>query len=61
MVDPDMGTWNYSADSLNELLSWTDASQSFSAGYDLLGRLIANKDQPRGDQHLDLGKFAEFA
>lgn len=39
-ADIDRGTWNFTPNSLNELISWTDAKgQSFSAEYDDLGRM----------------------
>jgi len=37
--DADRGTWTFGGNSLNELVSWTDArGRSFSANYDALGR-----------------------
>ncbi len=48
MMDADAGTWNFVPDSLNELVSWTDAKgQSFSAVFDPLGR-ITSKTEPEG-------------
>jgi len=48
MVDADAGTWNFSGDSLNELVSWTDANnKSFGAAYDALGRLTS-RSEPEG-------------
>jgi RHS repeat-associated protein len=48
MVDADAGTWNFAADSLNELVSWTDAkAQSFSQIFDPLGR-ITSRTEPEG-------------
>lgn len=48
MVDPDAGTWNYTGDSLNELVSWQDAkNNSFSTVYDLLGRMTS-RSEPEG-------------
>lgn len=45
MVDPDQGTWNFNADSLNELVSWTDAkSRNFSVVLDLLGRITSRTE-----------------
>ena len=41
-ADADRGTWVFNGNSLNELVSWTDArGKSFSAKYDALGRLTA--------------------
>lgn len=45
LVDADAGTWNFSGDSLNELVSWTDMkNQSFGAAYDALGRLTSRTE-----------------
>lgn len=58
MVDPDMGTWSYVGDSLNELVSWTDAkSQSFTAGYDPLGRMTS-RTTPEGTSTWTWGSTA---
>lgn len=48
MVDSDRGTWNFTGDSLRELLSWTDAKgQAFGQSYDLLGRRLT-RSEPEG-------------
>jgi RHS repeat-associated protein len=48
MVDADAGTWNFAADSLNELVSWTDAkAQQFGQIFDVLGR-ITSRTEPEG-------------
>lgn len=48
LVDADAGTWTFSGDSLNELVSWTDMkNQSFGAAYDALGRLTS-RSEPEG-------------
>jgi RHS repeat-associated protein len=48
LVDADAGTWNYQADSLNELVSYTDAnSHSFGMAYDALGRMTS-RSEPEG-------------
>ena len=47
-ADADRGTWNYSGNSLNELVAWTDArNQSFSMTYDPLGRRTS-RTEPEG-------------
>jgi RHS repeat-associated protein len=57
-ADADAGTWNYSANSLNELTGWTDAkSQSFSASYDLLGRMVS-RTEPEGTNTWTWGSLA---
>ncbi len=54
-ADADRGTWNFSPNSLNELESWSDAKgQSFSAIYDLLGR-ITKRIEPEGDSNFTFG------
>ncbi len=48
MIDADAGTWVFNGDSLNELVSWTDAkNQSFGAAYDALGRMTS-RTEPEG-------------
>jgi RHS repeat-associated protein len=48
MVDADAGTWNFFADSLNEMVSWQDAKlQSFSQTFDALGR-VTTRTEPEG-------------
>jgi RHS repeat-associated protein len=43
--DADSGTWNFSRNSLGEVLGWTDANgRSFTASYDVLGRRVARTD-----------------
>ncbi len=43
--DIDQGTWNLTPNSLNELVSWTDAKlQNFSAIYDPLGRMTSRTE-----------------
>jgi len=47
-ADADRGTWNFTANSLNELVSWSDAkAQAFSATYDRLGRMTT-RTEPEG-------------
>ena len=44
-ADADRGTWTYTPNSLNELVSWSDAKgQSFGATYDALGRLTSRTE-----------------
>jgi RHS repeat-associated protein len=46
--DATAGLWTYTPNSLNELVSWTDAKgQAFHAGYDLLGRPVS-RTEPEG-------------
>jgi RHS repeat-associated protein len=48
MVDADAGTWNFSGDSLNELVGWSDANtNSFSQTFDALGRRTT-RTEPEG-------------
>jgi RHS repeat-associated protein len=48
VVDSDRGTWNFSGDSLRELVGWTDAKgQSFGQSYDALGRRLT-RSEPEG-------------
>jgi RHS repeat-associated protein len=48
VVDSDRGTWNFTGDSLRELVSWTDAKrQSFGQSYDALGRRLT-RTEPEG-------------
>jgi RHS repeat-associated protein len=58
MVDADAGTWNFTGDSLNELVSWTDAkNQSFGAAYDALARLMS-RTEPEGTSTWTWGNSA---
>ncbi|MGH9933446.1 MAG: hypothetical protein ACREA9_30040, partial [Pyrinomonadaceae bacterium] len=44
-ADADRGTWMFVPNSLNELVSWTDAKlQNFSATYDPLGRMTSRTE-----------------
>ena len=46
--DADRGTWTFGGNSLNELVTWTDArGRSFSANYDALGRQTS-RTEPDG-------------
>ena len=56
--DADRGAWTFSGNSLNELVSWTDArGRSFSANYDGLGRPIS-RIEPDGDSTWTWGASA---
>ena len=45
-TDIDRGTWDFTPNSLNEVVSWTDAKlQNFSATYDPLGRMTGRTEQ----------------
>jgi RHS repeat-associated protein len=58
MVDADRGTWICNGDSLNELVSWTDAkNQSFGAAYDALGRM-QSRTEPEGTSTWTWGSSA---
>ena len=60
MVDADEGTWNYTGDSLNELVSWTDAkSNAFSVVYDRLGRRTS-RTEPEGTSTWTWGSSASL-
>ncbi len=57
-ADIDRGTWNFTPNSLNELVAWTDAKgQSFSAEYDALGRL-RKRFEPEGMSEWVWGSLA---
>jgi len=57
-ADIDRGTWNFVPNSLNELVSWTNAKgQNFSAAYDPLGRLIS-RTEPEGTSSFVWGSSA---
>ncbi len=57
-ADADRGTWAFSGNSLNELVSWTDArGKSFSAKHDSLGRLTS-RAEPDGTSTWTWGNSA---
>ncbi len=57
-ADIDRGVWNFTPNSLNELVAWTDArSQVFSAEYDNLGRL-RKRFEPEGMSEWTWGSVA---
>jgi RHS repeat-associated protein len=57
-ADADRGTWTFAGNSLNELVSWTDArGQSFGATYDALGRLTT-RTEPDGTSTWTWGNSA---
>jgi RHS repeat-associated protein len=57
-ADADRGTWNFTANSLNELVGWTDAkNQPFSATYDPLGRRTS-RTEPEGTSTWTWGNSA---
>ena len=56
--DADRGTWTFGGNSLNELVSWTDArGRPFSAKYDGLGRLVS-RIEPDGTSSWTWGTSA---
>lgn len=58
MVDADAGTWNFGCDSLNEVVSWTDAkAQSFSQVFDAMGRRTS-RTEPEGTSNWVWGSSA---
>lgn len=57
-ADADRGTWNFTGNSLNETVGWTDAkNQSFSATYDPLGRRTS-RTEPEGTSTWTWGNTA---
>lgn len=57
-ADADRGTWTFAGNSLNELVSWSDAKgQSFSAIYDALGRMTS-RTEPEGTSSWTWGTSA---
>jgi RHS repeat-associated protein len=55
LADADAGTWVFHGDSLNELVSYTDANNhSFGVAYDALGR-ITSRTEPEGTSTFTFG------
>ncbi len=56
--DADSGTWNFTRNSLGELVGWTDANgRSFAAAYDVLGRRVS-RTEPEGTSTWTWGSSA---
>jgi RHS repeat-associated protein len=69
MIDPDMGTWDYTYNAYGELLTQTDAlsaRQTITMGYDSLGRMTSRADHADGttiwtydSASMGIGKLAQ--